>query len=65
MLILILAFYYLVKISFLGASIDHLTRPKETFFYNISGSNSSNKIPIRSSFHGGYKIKVLTKWFIS
>jgi type IX secretion system PorP/SprF family membrane protein len=47
------------KNLFLGASIDHLTRPKETFFYNISGSNSTNKIPIRSSFHGGYKIRVL------
>jgi type IX secretion system PorP/SprF family membrane protein len=47
------------KNLFFGVSVDHLTRPKETFFYNFSGNTSSNKIPMRSSFHGGYKIKVL------
>jgi type IX secretion system PorP/SprF family membrane protein len=47
------------KNLFLGVSVDHLTRPKETFFYNVYGNKSSNKIPIRSSFHGGYKIRIL------
>ena len=43
---------------FLGAAVDHLNRPNETFFYNIN-SESSSKIPIRASFHGGYKIRIL------
>lgn len=47
------------KNLFLGASFDHLNKPNETFFYNITDNNALNKIPIRSSFHGGYKIKVL------
>ena len=42
------------KNLFLGASFDHLNKPNETFFYNITDNNALNKIPIRSSFHGGY-----------
>jgi len=44
---------------FVGAAFNHLTRPDETFFYNISSNNSVDKIPIRTSFHGGYKIRIL------
>lgn len=47
------------KKLFFGAAFNHLTRPDETFFYNLTSSNSVDKIPIRSSFHGGYKIKLL------
>lgn len=43
---------------FLGVSVDHLNRANETFFYNIN-SQSNSKIPIRGSFHGGYKIRIL------
>jgi len=41
---------------FFGAAVNHLTRPDETLFFN---NNKSNKIPIRTTFHGGYQIEVL------
>jgi type IX secretion system PorP/SprF family membrane protein len=44
---------------FVGAAFNHLTKPNETFFYNISDNLTIDKIPIRTSLHGGYKIKIL------
>ena len=52
------------KNLFLGAAFNHLTRPNESFLYNIN-PNASDKLAIRSSFHGGYKIRILTKRIIS
>ncbi len=44
--------------TFLGASFNHLNSPNESFLYNINPTNS-DRLPIRSSFHGGHKIKIL------
>ena len=44
---------------FLGLAFNHLTRPNETFFYNIDNNISLDKIPIRTSAHGGYKFRLL------
>jgi type IX secretion system PorP/SprF family membrane protein len=47
------------KNLFLGASFNHLSKPNETFFYNIDDNITVDRIPIRTSMHGGYKIKIL------
>ena len=47
------------KNLFLGGAFNHLTRPNESFFYNLSNDIIKDKIPIRTSFHGGYKVRIL------
>ena len=52
------------KNLFVGASFNHLTRPNESFLYNTN-PNANDNLAIRTSFHGGYKIRILkTDYFI-
>ena len=46
------------KNLFVGAAFNHLTRPNESFLYNTN-IDASDNLAIRSSFHGGYKIRIL------
>ena len=47
------------KNLFFGAAFNHLTRPNESYFYDIYSNFTKDKIPIRTSLHGGYKLRVL------
>tara|TARA_B100001287_G_scaffold125390_2_gene105688 strand:+ start:24171 stop:25193 length:1023 start_codon:yes stop_codon:yes gene_type:complete len=47
------------KNLFFGAAFNHLTKPNESFFYNVSNNLIKDRIPIRTSLHGGYKLKIL------
>ena len=46
------------KNTFFGASFNHLTTPNESFLYNIN-PNNTDKLPVRTCFHGGHKIRIL------
>ncbi len=47
------------KNLFFGAAFNHLTKPNESFFYNVSNNLIKDRIPFRTSLHGGYKLKIL------
>jgi type IX secretion system PorP/SprF family membrane protein len=44
------------KNIFGGVSFNHLTRPSESLYFN---SNNDTRIPIRTTIHGGYKVRIL------